>query len=416
MTEAPPPAGTASSNLLTMLGSGFLTNPYPAYANLQSSSPVLWAPGVFGIGAWIATSHAICSSVLRDKRFIKEGQRVLSPEKMAMIPLEGNADLMERRRSNMLFRDPPDHTRLRGLVNQAFTPRQVDRLRPHIASIAESLINDMASKGSGDLLRDFAFPLPIIVIAELLGVPPEHRDQFKIWSSDLTLGLSPLLTNDDLAKVRRAIEPMDEYIGGIVEARRREPRQDLISELVRVQNAGDRLSMNELLATCRLLLTAGHETTVNLIGNGSLALLRNPEQRAMLAADESLLANAVEELLRYDSPVQLTMRFASEDAPLGNQAAKRGDLVVLLLGAANRDPAHFSNPQELDIRRENAGTHLSLGQGIHYCLGAPLARLEGELAIGALLRRLPRLALAEGELEWRPNIVLRGLKSLPVTF
>lgn len=416
MNEAPATAGTHTSNLLTMLGSGFLTNPYPMYAKLQANSPVMFAPGVFGLGAWIVTSHQICSAVLRDKHFIKEGQKVLSPEKLASIPIETTGDLMERRRANMLFRDPPDHTRLRGLVNQAFTPRVVERLRTHIASIAESLLDDLAGKGSADLIHDFAFPLPIIVIAELLGVPPEDREQFKVWSTGLTLGLSPTMTSEDLVKVRQAIEPMDAYLTKIVEERRREPRPDLISELVRVQNAGDKLSMNELLATCRLLLTAGHETTVNLIGNGTLALLRNPEQRQLLESDASLLPNAIEELLRYDSPVQLTMRFTSEDTPLGSLTAKRGDLVVLMLGAANRDPAHFTNPQELDLRRENAASHLSLGQGIHYCLGAPLARLEGAIAIEALLRRLPKLALAQTDLEFRPNIVLRGLKALPVTF
>jgi cytochrome P450 len=371
-------------------------------------------PELFGIGGWLVTDHAVASSVLRSKHFIKEGQRVVAPEKLALIPQE-TVEIAERRKSNMLFRDPPDHTRLRGLVTQAFTPRTIEGLRPHIAEIADRLLDGMMARGQADLIREFAFPLPIIVIAELLGVSPEDRDRFKAWSTDLTLGVNFGASAEDLARVGKAVEALSAYLSDVIEDRRRAPRSDLISELVRVQDAGDRLNMEELLATCRLLLAAGHETTVNLIGNGVLALLRHPDQRRALADDPGLLGNAVEEILRYDSPVQVTNRFTLEDTALGPHTAKRGDVVLVLLGAANRDRAIFADPARLDLRRENASAHISFGGGIHYCLGAALARLEGELAIGALLRRAPGLALADGAAPtFRPHLVLRGLSTLPV--
>jgi pimeloyl-[acyl-carrier protein] synthase len=397
------------------LGPQFLIDPYPFYEALRGADPVLWRPDLFGLGAWLVTSHAACSAALRSKQFGKEGNRVLPPEKLANIPQE-STEVIERRKGNMLFRDPPDHTRLRGLVNQAFTPRTVEGLRPHIAEIAEHLLSAVQARGHADLIRDFAFPLPIIVIAELLGVSPADRDQFKAWSTDLTQGINLGASMEDLTRTGRAVTALSEYLTQVIEDRRRAPRADLISELVRVQDAGDRLSTDELLGTCRVILTAGHETTVNLISNGTLALLRHPDQLAALAADPSLMENAVEELLRYDSPVQITMRFAMEDAPLGAHTARRGDLVILLLGAANRDPEHFPDPARLDLGRENAHSHLSFGGGIHYCLGASLARLEGELALGALLRRMPKLSLAPGEVTWRSHMVLRGPKALPVTF
>jgi cytochrome P450 len=392
-----------------------LADPYPMYRLLHERDPVLWMPELFGVGAWLVTSHAVCAAVLRGKQFIKQGEQVLPPETLARIPHQ-QTELAERRKSNMLFADPPVHTRLRALVTQAFTPRTVEQLRPHIAEIADQLIDGMAARGEMDLIRDFAFPLPVIVIAELLGVPPEDRDRFKAWSTDMTLGVNPAASAEDLGKVQRAIAALDVYLQPIFDERRRAPRNDLISELVRVQEAGDRLSRDELSATCRLLLTAGHETTVNLIGNGVLALLRHPDQRNRLLADAALLPNAVEELLRFDSPVQLSIRFASTDTTLGAHEVKRGDLIVVLLGGANRDPAEFADPDRLDLGRANAGAHLSFGGGIHYCLGAPLARLEGELAIGALLRRLPAMQLTGEPLRWRANAALRGLQSLPLRF
>lgn len=413
MSEAPTNTGAGPAAIFS--SPEFFKNPYPIYRMINAMDPVLRVPGVFGLGAWVVTDHGICAGALRSKVFGKEADKVVPPEKLKLIPQE-SGDLSVRRRSNMLFRDPPDHARLRGLVSKAFTPRTVEQLRPHVVDIAERLLDAVEGQGSMDVIRDFAFLLPIIVIAELLGVPSADRDQFKAWSTDLTLGLSPAATAEDLARVSAAIQALDDYMEAVIEERRREPRADLISDLVRAEEAGDKLSREEMVATCRLLLTAGHETTVNLIGNGTLALLRHGEERAALAGDPALLPNAIEEILRYDSPVQMTMRFAFEDAPLGAQSVKRGDLVIMLLGAANRDPAQFADPDRLDLRRENAQSHLSFGSGIHFCLGASLARLEGQIALGALLRRMPRLSLATEDLAWRPNPVLHGLVSIPVTF
>lgn len=327
---------------------------------------------------------------------------------LARIPQEAS-NLAERRKHSLLFRDPPAHTRLRGLVNLAFTPRTVERLRPHIAAIADELLDRALEHAPAafDLIRDVAFPLPIIVISELLGVPPEDRERFKAWSTDLTRGLEPSATADDLELVTRAIDDLDGYMRAVIEERRRDPRHDLVSELVRAHEADDALSMEELLATCRLILTAGHETTVNLIGNGALALLRHGDPRAPITDA------TIEELLRFDSPVQMTMRFAFEDTEVGRHTIKAGDLVILVLGAGNRDPDVFAEPDRLDPARANADKHLSFGAGIHYCLGASLARLEGALALGALFRRRPDLAIA-GDLSWRRSLVLRGLARFPV--
>jgi cytochrome P450 len=410
---------SSAETFLSRLGPQFVADPYPFYDAVRGAGAggVTWMPGAFGVGAWMVAGHAACSAALKSKHLGKEGHRVLPPERLALLPQEG-AQVAEHRKVNMLFRDPPDHTRLRGLVNQAFTPRTIERLRPHIAEIAESLLDAAAATattdGTVDLIRTYAFPLPIIVIAEMLGVSPADRDRFKAWSTVLTQGIKLDATVDDLRQVGGAIAELSAYLREVIEDRRKTPRADLISDLVRVQDAGDRLTMDELLGTCRLILTAGHETTVNLIGNGVLALLQNPDARAALAGDPGLLPGGVEELLRYDSPVQITQRFAMEDTHVGDHAVARGDIVILLLGGANRDPEVFDAPAKVDVRRPNAHAHLSFGTGIHYCLGAPLARLEGEIAIGALLRRFPRLALAGAPLGWRSHMVLRGLNTLPV--
>jgi len=393
------------------LGDG---GPYALYQSLYAQDPVLHAPHLMGVGAWLVTSHAVCSTVLRSKqRFVKQAETLLPEEKLALLP-RMRGERAERRKTNMLFVDPPVHTRLRGLVSRAFTPATIEQLRPRVRAIAEELVDAMGASGSGDLIGALAYPLPVIVIAELLGVPASDRERFKAWATVLTRAVDPNVTEEELERVEVAVAELNEYLMPIVEERRRAPRDDLLSGLVRAHDASDTLSLDELLATCRLLLTAGHETTANLVGNGTLALLRHPEQRAALAADASLLPNAIEELLRWDAPVQLTMRFASEDAELGAHVVRRGDMVVTLLGAANRDPAVFERPGELDLRRANAREHLAFGGGIHFCLGAALARLEGETAIEALVRKRPTLALADDELRWRTNPAIRGLQTLPV--
>jgi cytochrome P450 len=397
-------------------GPEFFADPYRFYRMAQSAGPVLWRDGLFGIGGWVVTGYDACSTGLRSKVFIKEGHRLLSPEQTKLMPAEAQPEINARRRLNMLFRDPPDHTRLRSLVSLAFTPRMVEQLRPRIEAIAEQLVTAALAKPDIDLIRDVAFPLPIIVIAEMLGVPPEDRDEFKAWSTDTTNLLNTTVTPEEIARGAKSLEALDNYLKGVIAQRREAPRSDLITAMIHAQESGDKLSDEELVATCRLILTAGHETTVNLIGNGMLALLRHPEVMAQLAADPALLPNAVQEFLRYDSPVQITSRFASEDTALTDtHVARRGHLVMFLMGAANRDAQHFPDPDRLDLRRENAHTHLSFGGGIHYCLGAPLARLEGEIAIGTFLRHAPELRLATEQLAWRPHMVLRGLRSLPVT-
>jgi cytochrome P450 len=401
------------TSTLTTPSREFLADPYAVYDLLRTPGGVRWAPGVFGNGAWVITSHAVCSSVLRDRRFGKEGEKVLSPERMALFAGQG-AEIAERRRRSMLFRDPPDHTRLRGLVSRAFTPRTVDALRPRIEAMAEALVAGIEGGVETDLIDALAFPLPITVIAELLGVPAADRDRLKAWSVVITLGLNPGAPVDTLAKVRVAIEALDEYLLAVIDERRRSPRADLISDLVAVHDGTDQLSADELVSTCRLLLTAGHETTVNLIGNGMFALLQHPVQLDALVAEPALITGAIEELLRYDSPVQMTSRFAYETMALGEHTIQPGDLALCVLGAANRDASVFADPARLDVRRDNAHLNLAFGGGVHYCLGAPLARAEAEIAIRALLRRWPALRLATTEPAWRENVVLRGLAGLPV--
>jgi pimeloyl-[acyl-carrier protein] synthase len=385
-------------------------NPYPFYEQLRAQDPVLWVPGILGRGAWLITGHHECSALLKENQFGKEAHKVVPEEQLRAVPFLVQKSGVK----NMLFRDPPDHTRLRGLVSQAFTPRMLERLRPRIHEIAEGLIADMKGQREVDLIGSFAFALPIIVIAEMLGVPAADREQFKTWSNPLTASVDPTATPEMLQEAQRMLPELTAYLERIIEERRHNPGPDLISSLIAAHEAGDKLDAEELVATCRLLLIAGHETTVNLIGNGMLALLRNPEQREWLAANPDKIGNAVEELLRYDSPVQLTMRVAFEDLPVGNQTVKKGDQVVTLLGGGNRDPRQYADPSRLDLTRKNASTHVAFGQGIHYCLGAPLARIEGQIAINALLEHFPQMALATEELTYRRNITLRGVQSLPV--
>ena len=251
-------------------GPEFFADPYRFYRMAWTASPILWREGLFGVGGWLVTDYSVCSAGLRSKLFIKEAQRVLSPDQIANMPADAQPEITERRRRNMLFRDPPDHTRLRGLVSQAFTPRMVEQLRPRIEAIANQLVAAAFAKPDTDLIRDVAFPLPIIVIAEMLGVPPEDRDQFKAWSTDTTNLLNTTVTPEEMKQGARSLEALDRYLQGIVDQRRLSPRSDLISAMIEVQESGDKLSNEELVATCRLILTAGHETTVNLIGNGML--------------------------------------------------------------------------------------------------------------------------------------------------
>ena len=410
---APTPGGPPANPLQSP---ALLANPYPLYRALREASPVfrLPVPEPAGAGAWLLLRHADVQSVLRDPGFSVDRRRAdVVRENAERLPLEliGEAGGLR----SMLIMDPPDHTRVRGLVSKAFTPRRVAALRPRIEAIVGELLAAVAHSGRMDVIEDLAAPLPAIVIAELHGVPAEDHRQFKQWSSELVSGLAPANPLETLARLRRGLEPLLAYLREIIAARRREPRDDLISAMIAAQEECSALSDAELLATSNLLLVAGHETTTNLIGNGLLALLRHPDELARLRAQPGLLRGGIEELLRYDSPVQATVRVATQDAELGGHAIRRGALVVCGIGAANRDPLAFSDPDRLDLTRAGTG-HLSFGFGTHFCLGAPLARLEAEVAFAALLARLPSLRLASDGVEFRPNPILRGLRSLPVAF
>jgi cytochrome P450 len=383
----------------------FQDDPYPWYALLREAEPVQETP----FGVWLLTRHADVTAVVRDPRLSNDPARSPLAENPAR---SGRGELDE---GVMLFLDPPDHTRLRGLVSKAFTPRTVERLRARVQQLVDALLDRAADRGRMDVVDDLAYPLPIAVICELLGVPPGDHVTFQGWSRQLAASLdpAPLKTPERAAEVGAAAREFDAYFSDLIAHRRRSPGDDLLSRLIAAEQDGDRLSERELLNTGMFLLVAGHETTVNLVGNGTLALLRHPDQLARLRADPSLDRRAVDELLRYDSPVQITQRFTVDDYEIGGSTVPPGQGLVPLLGAANRDPAVFPEPDRLDLAREGANRHVAFGGGHHFCLGAALARLEGEIAIGTLVRRFPGLDLA-GPPTRRPAFTLRGLEHLPV--
>lgn len=386
-------------------------NPYPHYHSIRSEDPMHWNSLEF----WLLTRYADGAAVLPDRRFAMIDPR--DQRNLFSLPIDQEmlSSLQERLLRMMLFKNPPDHTRLRGLVSKAFTPRMIENLRLHIQEIVDELLAAVHEAGSMDLLADLAYPLPVIVIADLLGVPATDRFKFREWSRDLAPAIDPIMTPEGVERANRAMRELEDYFRVLVAKRRAEPRDDLLSALIAASDQGDRLSEDELLANAILLLAAGHETTMNLIGNGTLALLRNPDQWEKLRSDPSLISSAIEELLRYDSPVQMTGRKASEDIAIGEKTIQEGSLVIVAVGAANRDPARFPNPDTLDIARSDSA-HLAFGGGMHYCLGAALARVEGQITIGSLGQKLPGLTLQSHEPEWRETITLRGLKALRVTF
>jgi cytochrome P450 len=384
----------------------FVADPYPTYHRLRAEDPVHRSP----LGFWILTRYEDVVAALRDPRLGKEAIAAFVAARFgAAVPAVG---------LSMLDRDPPDHTRLRSLVSKAFTPRVVEGLRPHIQQIVDGLLDRVQGAGAMDLIEQFAYPLPVIVICELLGVPVEDHERFKGWSLDIARGLDSILLPPDSEVPRRSIASrtaLADYFRELIVRRRAAPRADMLSALIAAEEAGDKLSEQELLATCILLLIAGHETTVNLIGNGTLALLRHPDQLRRLRESPALIGSAVEELLRYDGPVQRTARIPSEDVVIDGRTIGKGEMVMPFIGAADRDPAQFPEPDHLDIARTD-NRHIAFGWGIHFCLGAPLARVEGQIAINTLVQRLPKLALATDAPEFRESLTLRGLKSLPVRF
>jgi cytochrome P450 len=390
-------------------------NPYPIYAAMREQAPVLRHAGFMeNEQFWFVTGYAEAETVLRDhKRFVKSYRNTLTAEQRAQLPsMPRLAQLLDQ---HMLNQDGADHARQRTLVNKAFTNKIINGMQERVQGIADELLNRVQAQGQMDLIDDYAFPLPIIVIAEMLGIPAADRDRFRAWSDAF---VTPARSEEEWRQHERLLNEFIAYLGAVFADRRREPRNDLITALIQAEEAGDQLSEEELYSMVVLLIVAGHETTVNLIGNGTLALLRNPEQLARLKADPSLMSNAVEELLRYDGPVErATLRFAAEDLVLGGQQLRRSEPIIVVLGSVNRDPAQFAHPDTLDLTRDNS-RHFAFGYGVHYCVGAPLARLEGRIALNTLLQRLPnlRLTLPADDLTWRFNPILRGMHHLPVVW
>jgi cytochrome P450 len=399
-----------------MFGSGYAADPYPVLAGLRAAGPACRVRRPDGLELWLITGHAEARAALTDPRFSRDAERL--DKALADRSHRPNDPRLGMSR-NMLSSDPPAHTRLRRLTAGALTRRRVEELRPRVHQIADDLLDAVAPRGRADLIDDYAAQLPIIVICELLGVPVEDRQRLRQWT--LAAFRPSHLAHEEMPP-EEGIRGLRDYLADLIAAKRAEtdrPAADLLSALIAARDAdAGRLSEAELHGTAVLLLVAGHETTVNLIGNGTLALLRHPHQLAALRRDPSLLPEAIEELLRFDGPLQTaTVRVATEDVMIGDAVIPEGALVHVVLAAADHDPAGFSNPDELRITRAD-NPHLAFGHGIHHCLGAPLARLEGQVAIGSLLHRFPDLTLAVDpeQLRWRQTVLVRGLHEFPVTF
>ncbi len=390
----------------------FRENPYPFYYRLRSLDPVHWSDIA---GRWVLTRYSDCVAILRDATRFSADPNTWNGYADFVVAQGGPGPLLEMETHWMLMKDPPDHTRLRTLVTKAFTPRVAEGMRPRVQARVDELLDSVRAAGRMDVIADLAFPLPTIVICEMLGVPVEDREQFKGWTRDLARSLDPIVTPDIIATADQATVAFTDYFRALIAIRRKNPQPDLLSSLIATEEQGDRLTEDELIATAILLLGAGHETTMNLIGNGMLALLRNPDQLDKLKRDPTLITSAVEELLRYDGSVQMTARTALVDVEIGGKTIPKGVQAIIVLGAANRDPAQFPDPDRLDITRPD-NRHIVFSYGIHHCLGAPLARVEAQVTINTLLRRMPNPRLTGEMLEWRETVTLRGLKALPITF
>jgi cytochrome P450 len=390
----------------------FKRDPFPFLARLRKSEPVYRTTLPDKTPVWLITRYTDVTALLKDERFVKNRRTAMTPEQLRKMPWV--PPMFRPLERNMLDLDAPDHTRLRALVHKAFTPSLIGRMRDRIQSLADELLERAISAGEMDVIKDYALPLPMTIITEILGVPTRDHHKFHKWSKAVVALTSPKATLRVIPNVWMFIR----YLRRFFERRRRDPQDDLATALIQAEEAGDKLSRDELLAMVFLLLIAGHETTVNLIGNGMLALLEHPDTMNELRRDPALIKTAVEELLRYTSPVFMsTERYAREDLNVHGITIPRGGMTLGVLGSASRDETIFRDPDVLNISRE-PNKHLSFGQGIHFCLGAPLARLEGEIAINTLLKRLPDLHLSveARSLRWRPSMLLRGLESLPVSF
>lgn len=379
-------------------------DPYPVYHRLREQDRVCWM-----FDRWVVTGYAEALTVLRDPRFRHVGSQEY------LLARFGNGPLYGMQSRWLLFIDPPAHTRQRALVSKAFSRRSLELLRPRAQVIVNELLDAVEPAGAMDVIADLAYPLAVLMLCGLLGVPAEAQELFKDWSRDIGPTMDPLVTAEQVGRANEGMREMVAYFRGLLAERRAEPREDLLTALVQAEERGDRLNEEELLAAVTLLFGAGTETTMNLIGNGMHALLRHPGELERLRRDPALIDTAIDELVRYDTSAQVSGRGASEDIMLGGKLIREGQPVVVLLGAANRDPAQFPDPDRLDLGRANI-RHLSFGGGPHFCVGAALGRMEAQIAFNTVLRRMPGLKLATEEPEWREMFTLRGLKSLPVAF
>jgi cytochrome P450 len=392
---------------------GFAADPYPQFAELSTGNPVQRTP----LGLWALFGYDDAVRLLRDPSLSVEDRSVVGRNPRAEVREQILGDRTQRGTRQILNLDPPDHTRLRKLVQQVFTPRMVEQLAPRVQAMVDDVLDKVAARGDGmDVIADLAFPLPFRVISAMLGMPASEEAQLRDWAHTLTLSLEPLLALQHQEEIVDASDHIIEHVLDAIEWKRAHPADDLLSALIAAEDAGDRLSPDELLDQVILLYIAGHETTVNLIGNGTAALLTHRSQLERWRDDPTLDANAVDELLRYDCPVQFSRRITTSELEVGGATIERGVFVLTCLAAANRDAAKWGpTAQDLDVTRPGAAQHLAFGSGIHHCLGASLARLEGRIAMGTLIRRFPGLELATDTLAWNGRLVLRGLDSLPVT-
>jgi pimeloyl-[acyl-carrier protein] synthase len=394
-----------------LLSTKVQADPYPVYREMRMKDPVHWSELA---RAWFLTRYAETVSVLKDNRFSVDGTQQKSNERMG-YKLDEASPLRRINKRWMLFVDPPDHTRLRGLVNRAFTPKAVEGLRPKIQELVDGLLDQVQDRGHMDIVHDLGDPLPAKVLAYLLGLPAEDSAVLKPWADVVGMGIDPILAPEVVVRINKVILEAGEYFERHIEQRRRNPGDDLLSSLISVEEQGEKLSSDELLSLLFLFLAAGTETTTNLTCNGLYTILRHPDQLERLRKDPSLIESAIEEFLRFETPVQVTGRVANEDVEVGGKIIRKGHPVGLLLGAANRDPEQFPDPDRLDIGR-TPNRHDAFSFGIHFCVGAPLGRAEAAIAIGTVLRRLPNLKLQSTIPQWRPTMNNRGLSTLPVTF
>jgi len=396
-----------------MFDSDFITNPYRAYSYLRAAAPVYWMDK-FRTGAWLVTRYADVLTGLHDARLSSQRSHNLT----AALPSATQSEFATFNRifsKWMLFLDPPEHSRIRKLLNKEFTPNMIQRLRPRIQQVVDSLLDDVAGKSEIEFMTEFANPLPVRVIAEMLGIPAEDQRDFQIWSDDLASFFGNATSTVDTARrAQNSLVSLTEYFRAMLPERRAHKGDDLVSLLLRVEEEGEMLTGEELLGQCTLLLVAGHETTRNLLGNGLLALLQHPDQFAKLKEDPALINSAVREFARFDSPVQFSGRAATEDFTWHDQEIRKGQTVILLLASANHDPEKFSEPEKLDISRDE-GMPLSFGHGTHFCIGASLAYAEAEIAFSTLLDRASGLRLLDDVPAWRPNLSFRGLSRLPLS-